>query len=80
MTRTITLRLAQDVYREFLQWAKLENRPISNLITTAALRHLKEQNLVEPEEMDGILSDANLVRKLRSGSKAARERKGRLVG
>lgn len=80
MTKTITLRLPLDVYELFQKWAKLDHRPISNLIETAAFRHLQEHMLVSEEEMGGLLVDKPLQHKLRKGSEAARRRKGRLVG
>ena len=80
MTKTITLRLPIEVYELFRKCAKSDNRPISNLIETAAVRHLEEGMFVEPEEMDEIRGDAELVRRLKRGSHEAKMRKGRLVG
>jgi len=80
VSKTITLRLPEETYQLFQRWARMDNRPISNLIETAALRHLQEHTLVEPEEMEAIVKNPSLVRRLKKGSKAARERKGRLIG
>lgn len=79
MTRTVTLRLKEDVYKLFIEAARAENRPLSNLIETAALLRLREQQFVEPEEMAGILSDRRLLERLRKGSAQARSRRGRFV-
>ncbi|MEK7767533.1 MAG: CopG family transcriptional regulator [bacterium] len=80
MSRVVTLRLPDEVYELFRSRAKADNRPLSNLIETAAIRHLQEEELVAPEEMREILADRSLVRRLRQGSKDARAGKGRLVG
>lgn len=80
MTRTITLRLPQEIYELFQRWAKLDHRPISNLIETAALRQLEEHALVSQDEMEAILANQPLIHKLKRGSEAARKRKGRLIG
>lgn len=80
MSRVVTLRLDDEVYELFRSRAKADNRPVSNLIETAAVRHLREQEDVEPEEMREILANTSLVRRLRRGSRDARAGRGRLVG
>ncbi len=79
MPRTVTLRLEDRVYEEFRQAAEAENRPIPNLIETAALNHLREQQFVDDAEMTEILGNEKLVTRLRSGSEQARARRGRFV-
>ena len=79
MSKTVTLRLKDDVYRVFLEAAMAENRAISNLIETAALNKVREQQFVDDAEMAEILSDENLVVRIRQGSQEAAKRKGRLV-
>jgi uncharacterized protein (DUF1778 family) len=80
MSKTITLRLKEDVYKVFLEAARAENRSISNLIETAALKSVREQQFVDDAEMAEILSDENLVARIKRGSKEAAEGKGRFVG
>jgi len=79
MSKTVTLRLKEDVYEVFLEAARAENRSISNLIETAALKNVREQQFVDDVEMAEILSDKNLVARIKRGSKEAAERKGRFV-
>ena len=79
MSKTITLRLKEDVYKIFVEAARAENRSISNLIETAALNNVSEQQFVDDAEMAEILADENLVARLRRGSKEAKTRKGRFV-
>ena len=79
MSKTVTLRLKENVYKIFVEAARAENRSISNLIETAALYKVREQQFVDDAEMAAILADENLAARLRQGSKEAAERKGRLV-
>ena len=80
MSKTITLRLKEDVYKVFLEAARAENRSISNLIETAALKSLREQQFVDDAEMAEILSDENLMARIKRGLQEAAEGKGRFVG
>ena len=76
MAKTVTLRLEDHVYEEFREAADAEDRPISNLIETAALRRLREQQFVDDTEMAEILANEKLVARLREGSAQARSRQG----
>lgn len=79
MAKTLTLRLDDAAYETFLRAAKAERRSISNLIETAALRHLRESSFVGDVEMAEILSRPELVKRLKAGSRDAHKRKGRFV-
>ena len=79
MAKTVTLRLKEDVYKMFVEAAKAENRSISNLIETAALVKVREQQFVDDAEMAEILSDEKLVARIAQGSQEATERKGRFI-
>ena len=79
MSKTLTLRLDDDTYDLFAGAAKAENRSIANLIQTAALRHLHEQQFVDDAELAEIRADADLQERIRQGSRDARERRGRFV-
>ena len=80
MTKTITLRLDEDVYNELREAATAERRPLSNLIETATLARVREAQFVDDAEMAEILYNDNLIRRLRAGSRQARKRKGTVVG
>ena len=80
MHKTITLRLNEEIYKKFLIAAESDNRPISNLIETLALKKLQEDMFVEDYEMDEILGNKKLIKKLKRGSEDARVKRGRLVG
>ena len=79
MAKTITLRLKDEVYNIFLETAKAENRTISNLIETAALSKIREQQFVDDVEMAEILSNKDLLRRIKEGSDEAQSLKGRFV-
>ena len=79
MSKTVTLRLKDDVYNVFMEAALAENRPLSNLIETAAINKIREQQFVDDAEMAEILADRELVKRIKQGSREARSRKGRFV-
>jgi predicted transcriptional regulator len=79
MHKTVTLRLKNDVYKLFSEIAKAENRSLSNFIETAALQNVREQQFVDDVEMAEIMSNADLIDRLKEGSAEARQLKGRFV-
>ena len=79
MPKTVTLRLKDNVYRVFLEAAKAENRSLSNLIETAALTKLREQQFVDDAEMAELLANQELIKRMKKGSLEARARKGRFI-
>ena len=79
MARTVTLRLDDDAYAALREAAKAERRPLSNLIETAALARIREQQFVDDDEMTEITSHPSLLRRLKAGSRDARQRRGRIV-
>lgn len=79
MAKTVTLRLEDDVYEELREAAVAERHPLSNLIETSALSKVREAQFVDDAEMAEILSNEDLIRRLKAGSRQARKRKGRIV-
>jgi predicted CopG family antitoxin len=79
VSKTITLRLDEKVYEELREAAQSENRPLSNLIETAALAKIRETQFVDDAEMAEILEDEELLKRLRSASRQVRRRKGAFV-
>ena len=79
MTKTVTLRLGEEVYEEFREAAAAERRTLSNLIETAALARIREMQFVDDKEMTDILSNDALVGRLKTGSRQAQRRKGDFV-
>lgn len=79
MSKIVTLRLDERIYRELREAAEAENRPLSNLIEVAALSRIRDIQFVDDAEMAEIASNEKLVARLRSGSRQAKKRKGRFV-
>ena len=79
MSKTVTLRLKDDIYNAFMEAALAENRPLSNLIETAAISKIREQQFVDDAEMAELLADKELLKRIKQGSREARSRKGRFV-
>lgn len=79
MAKTLTLRLSDQDYELFRTYAAADNRAISNLIETAALKYLQEEALMSSAEEREILSDASLVKSLKAGHRDARKRRGRFA-
>lgn len=80
MPKTVTLRLDDRAYLELKEAAEAANRPLSNLIETAALERVREQRFVDDAETAEILGNEALLARLHTGSRQARQRKGRFVG
>ena len=79
MSKTVTLRLDEEVYRKFRGLAEHDNRPISNFIETAALRFIEEHEYVDEFEMAEIKDNAKLNQSLKAGLRDAKAKRGRLV-
>jgi uncharacterized protein (DUF1778 family) len=79
MSKTVTLRLAESVYQELKEAAAAQNRPLSNLIETAALRKIRETQFIDDAEMAEIQANEALQQRMRSGSRDARKRQGWFV-
>jgi len=76
MSKTVTLRLDEPVYRLFKAVAERENRPISNFIETAVMRFVREHETADEFEMAEIRGNAELNRSLKRGYQDAKRRRG----
>jgi uncharacterized protein (DUF1778 family) len=79
MAKTVTLRLDDEVYDLFVEAAKAEKRSLSNLIETAALSRIHEQQFIDDAEMSEILANENLLKRMRKGARESKLAKGRFV-
>ncbi len=79
MSKTVTLRLSDDVYQLFRQSAESDNRPLSNFIETATKRFIEQSELADESEMAEIRRSAVLDRSIRRGHANARSKRGRFV-
>jgi predicted transcriptional regulator len=80
MTKTVTIRLDDETYEEFREAAAADNRPISNLIETAALAKIRDEQFVDDVEMAEIQANVRLLESLEKGAKDAKAGRGRFVG
>lgn len=80
MCKVITLRLSDEEYQTIAASAKIEHRPISNFITTTVLKDIEEAYYADSIEMAQINSDKGLLKKLKSGYRDAKKKKGKLLG
>ncbi len=67
MSKTITLRVNDDVYQMMKTAADGQRRNLSNFIEFATLQYLTSATYVDDAEMELILNDAELVANLRQG-------------
>ena len=79
MSKTVTLRLNDEVYQMFKGLAVLDNRPLSNFIETAALRFVEEHEEVDEFEMAEIRENASLNRSIKRGLRDAKAKRGLFV-
>jgi predicted transcriptional regulator len=79
MSKTVTLRLSDETYSTLSEAAKAENRSLSNLIETAALAKVREQQFTDDVEVAEIMANEELMNRIKKGSQEARLRKGRFV-
>lgn len=79
MSKTVTLRLDDNIYHMFRSLAKSDNRPLSNYIETAALRFVESSDFVDEFEMEEIRENADLNRSIKRGLKDEKDKRGRFV-
>ncbi len=79
MAKTVTLRLEEDAYDELQEAAAAQRRPLATFIATAALARIREEQLVDDEEMAEILGHDALLPGLKAGSQQAHQRRGDFV-
>ncbi len=79
MSKTVTLRLKEDVYERLKRLAKDDNRPLSNYIETAALRFADDDEFADEFEMKEIRENTRLNRSLKKGKLDAKAERGQFV-
>ncbi|MCP5468426.1 MAG: CopG family transcriptional regulator [Deltaproteobacteria bacterium] len=79
MSKTVTLRLKEEIYERFRTLAERENRHLSNLIETLALRSLENEQFVDEFEMEEIRNNVDLNKSLKRGVKDAQSGRGRFI-
>lgn len=79
MTKVITMRIDESLLKQFNNFAKLENRSLSNFIETATKKYINEIELTDDFETKEILEDKPLLKKIANGRKDAKARRGKFV-
>lgn len=79
MSKTVTLRISEDHHALLKAYAKSENRKLSNAVETLVLKQLDEETFVDRYKMEGLLTDKNLLARLRAGHHQAKKNRGRFV-
>ncbi|HED06555.1 MAG TPA: CopG family transcriptional regulator [Ignavibacteria bacterium] len=67
MTKTVTLRIDEEVYKIIKFAAQGDKRTISNFIEYATMNYLSSNSYVSDNEMDEIVNDDNLKKGLKKG-------------
>jgi uncharacterized protein (DUF1778 family) len=79
MSKTVTLRLNENIYDLFKAMAESDNRPLSNFIETTALRYIEEHEYVDDYEMEEIRGNQELNKSLKRALKDMKAKKGKFV-
>ena len=79
MSKTVTIRLNEESYQRIADYSKAENRPISNFIETATMYYMNELEFTDDAEVAEILSNEYLVKRLKEGSRDAKNKRGKFV-
>ena len=79
MTKTVSLRIDEGLYNSLKVHADAENRSISNFIETATLRYIEEVEYADEFEMESILSNDDLVKRMKKGAQDAKSGRGRFA-
>ena len=76
MSKTVTLRLNEEVYERFRNLADRDNRPLSNFIETAALRFIESEQFTDEFEMEEIRGNKSLNQSLKRGLADVKAKRG----
>jgi hypothetical protein len=79
MSKTITLRIDDDIYSLLKVAANGEKRTISNFIEYAAVNYLSLSSYVSDSEMNEIENDENLKKEISKGLKDISSRNFKIV-
>lgn len=80
MSKTITLRVTDELYDVIKMAAKGERRSISSLLEYSALFYINNSSFVADSEMKEIMNDEDLVDSLRVGAGEIEDGNYEIVG
>lgn len=79
MSKTITLRLTDQVHKKLRTLAERDHRTLSNFIETATLRYVEHGQFVDEFEMNEVLQNEELKKSLKRAHRDMKTAKGRFV-
>ena len=79
MSKTVTLRLREEVYDKFRSHAESDNRSLANFIETSVLRYVEQIEFADEHKMAEIKDNQELNKSLKRGLRDAKARRGRFV-
>lgn len=79
MSKTITMRIDDDVYQMFKKAAHGARRTISNFLEFATISYLSHETYISDSEMKEIMKDKELLRDLKQGEKEIKEGNYKIV-
>lgn len=79
MSKTVTIRVDDNTYKQFKSHADVENRSLSNFIETATLKYIEETDFADEFEMEEIMKNESLKERLKKGHRDAKDRRGGFV-
>lgn len=80
MSKTVTLRLDENIYNMFRNLAAIENRTLSNFIETSVLRFIEHNQFVDEYEMAEIRTNKELNASFNRAIEDVKANKGRFIG
>ena len=80
MSKTVTIRLDEEEYKLFKNFADMDNRAISNFIVTATSIYIEEISYVDEFEMVEIESNQELQKSLARGRLDVTKNRRRPIG
>ncbi len=79
MSKTVTLRLPDDVHTKLRTLAERDHRTLSNFIETATLRYVEQSQFVDEFEMEELQQNTELNKSLKRGHQEMKTYKGRFI-
>jgi predicted transcriptional regulator len=79
MSKTVTLRLHDNVHKKLRTLAERDHRTLSNFIETATLRYVEQSQFVDEFEMDELQHNEELKTSLKRAQRDMKKQKGRFV-
>ncbi|MBI4212203.1 MAG: CopG family transcriptional regulator [Deltaproteobacteria bacterium] len=79
MAKTVTIRMDDEAYETLSKHAEQDHRPLGQYIELAALKHAAQEAFCDDDEMNTILADDDLLKRIRRGLSDAKAHRGKFV-